>query len=101
MFNIQFDPAFITYGFIIYTLVVCVCSYVLFNLYRKVKIYENWSLSIKEQIDNLQRDVKEIDSRGIFESDDEVGFIFDEISDIIENIDHGVNPDNTKETRGD
>tara|TARA_Y100001934_G_C11993331_1_gene604174 strand:- start:24 stop:224 length:201 start_codon:yes stop_codon:yes gene_type:complete len=66
-----------------------------------VKIYENWSLSIKEQIDNLQRDVKEIDSRGIFESDDEVGFIFDEISDIIENIDHGVNPDNTKETRGD
>ena len=76
------------------------CSYVMFNLYRKVKIYENWSLSIKDQIDKLQLDVKEVDTRGIFENDDDVGFIFDDISNIIENIDHGVDPENTKGNLG-
>ena len=100
MFDIQFDPVLISYGFIIYTLVVCMCSYVMFNLYRKVKIYENWSLSIKDQIDKLQLDVKEVDTRGIFENDDDVGFIFDDISNIIENIDHGVDPENTKGNLG-
>jgi hypothetical protein len=96
MFSIQFDPTLLSYGFIIYTLVLCIGVYILVNLYRKVKIYENWSLGIREQIEKLQRDVKEIDVREIFKSDDDVGFIYGDISDIIKNIDHGVNPEKTK-----
>ena len=72
-------------------------AYVIFNLYRKIKIYEAWSLTMRDKIEKLQHDIKEIDGREIFETDDEVGFIFEDISNLIKNIDHEVNTEEKKE----
>jgi hypothetical protein len=96
MFNI-IDPVLLNYGLIVSIVILCTFVYILFNLYRKVKIYENWSVILRAQVEKLQQDVSEVDTRGLFENDDDVGFIFSEISDLIENLDHGVNPKNKKE----
>ena len=61
-------------------------AYVIFNLYKKVKIYEAWSLTIRDKVEKLQQDIKEVDVREIFEKDDDVGFIYNDISNLIKNI---------------
>jgi len=38
-----------------------------------------------------------VDTRGLFEKDDDVGFVFSEIAELIDNLDHGVNLKNKKE----
>ena len=90
MFDIQIDPVLWSYGLTISTIFFCALVYVCINLYRKIKIYEAWVVDITSQIHKLQDDVKDIDSRGIFENDDEVGTIYSEISDLIQKLDHGV-----------
>ena len=50
------------------------------NLYRKIKIYGVVGNGYKEKVDNLKTSVQELDSRGIFEKDDDVGFVYDDIS---------------------
>ena len=96
MFNI-IDPTLLNYGLIVFTVVLCTLVYILFNLYRKVKIYENWSVILRERVEKLQQDVSEVDTRGLFEKDDDVGFVFSEIAELIDNLDHGVNLKNKKE----
>lgn len=71
------------------TLCIFICLYIIYNLYSKNKIYENWAIFTIEKIENLQENIKQIDERGIFEKDDEVGGAFNEISDIIKQFDHG------------
>ena len=90
MFDRQIDPVLWSYGLIVSTLIFCALVYACINLYRKIKIYEEWVLDITTQIKKLQSDVKDIDSRGIFEKDDDVGTVYSEISDLIQKLDHGV-----------
>ena len=52
------------------------------SLYKSFKIndiLEGWILDFKNEIILLYKKVKYIDDRGIFESDDEVGILFQEI----------------------
>ena len=96
MFNI-IDPTLLNYGLIVFTVILCTLVYILFNLYRKVKIYENWSVILRERVEKLQQDVSEVDTRGLFEKDDDVGIVFTEIAELIDNLDHEVNIKNKKE----
>ena len=50
-----------------------VLLYIIYNLYRKNTIYENWTEQIFVKINKLQSDIKTIDDKKMFESDDEVG----------------------------
>ena len=48
-------------------------------------------MDTKEKVDNLKTSVQELDSRGIFEKDDDVGFVYDDISNLIKDFDPEVN----------
>lgn len=65
--------------------------YIIRNIYIKNTIYEEWVSSIIIRIEDLQRKIKELDDKNIFEKDDEVGVVFNEIADLIKNFDTNKN----------
>ena len=74
-------------------LLLAVISYVIFNLFRKNEKFEEMiemQNQYIETISNLMREsdkkVKEIDSKQIFQSDDEIGWFFTGIKEIQELI---------------
>jgi hypothetical protein len=54
------------------------------NLLTKVDAYENFILDRQEAYESLLQRIRDIDSREIFEKDDEVGVTFDDIKNEIE-----------------
>ena len=71
----------ITFGFFI-----IVESYIIWNLMRKTETLETWIVNIENEMTQVQMDMKEIDDKGYFESDDEVGEKFKQINTVIQNI---------------
>jgi hypothetical protein len=57
--------------------------YSMYILSKKLKTYEDWILDTQSKIEDLQITLKNIDDREIFEKDDEVGVLFDEIRDLV------------------
>jgi uncharacterized membrane protein YukC len=73
---------------------VVVLSYTTFNLLRKnekqediLKGYMTYLNKFSEIIDYSHKKLKEIDAKGSFESDDEVGFFFQQIKALQEILD--------------
>ena len=58
----------------------------MFNLTRKVERLETWVEDYAQRIIDTQQVLKEIDSKGDFEADDEVGVIFQSIKETIDEI---------------
>ena len=52
---------------------------VVFYALRRINEYENIILNINNTIETIKLQLKTIDDKGTFESDDEVGFFFTEI----------------------
>ena len=50
-----------------------------FYALKRINNYENIILKVNETIEFINRQLKIIDDKGHFEADDEVGFFFDEI----------------------
>ncbi len=71
---------------IILGLLVLTEGYVIWNLFRKTELLETWVETFTRRIQRIQDDLKEIDSTGHFEADDEVGIIFKQIKDTIEQL---------------
>ena len=65
--------------FIIADVVGC---YVIWNLTRKVEKLEDWGEGVVTRVAWIQDRFKEIDSKGHFESDDEVGTIFSALKEV-------------------
>jgi|TARA_R110000772_G_scaffold237224_5_gene349148 hypothetical protein len=85
------------YNIIIGCLVVIliIFTYILSNLLIKVEKYEDVSLEqtdyivkISEIITKSQRNLKSLDERGVFQSDDEVGQFFTAMQDVQKQLDH-------------
>ncbi len=79
------------YIILILSLLVVVLGYTTFNLLKKneraedmISYYESYMKEIDEQIKFIEKRTKEIDSRGTFESDDEVGFFFQRLKLLVE-----------------
>jgi len=73
-------------GYIILTLIIMTLGYTTFNLTRKVERLENWVEDYAQRIIDTQRVLKEIDSKGDFEADDEVGVIFTSIKEAVDEL---------------
>ena len=73
---------------IILGLLVLTEGYVILNLNRKTEMLETWVENFSQQIDAVQNNLKEVDSKGYFEEDDEVGSTFDRIKQIINELDN-------------
>ena len=68
--------------FTIVLLVSIFSSVALFYALRRINQYEELLVSIQEIISFSSKKLKDVDSQGSFESDDEIGFIFEEIKSI-------------------
>lgn len=71
---------------IILTVLVLVLSYTSYNLLRKnekcedmIKSYENYIANISSTIEFSDKKLKEIDARETFKSDDEIGWFFNQV----------------------
>ena len=71
------------------TVLVVILGYTTFNLLRKNEKQEDVLVGYMEYLDRLSRVIeasnqklKEVDAKGIFEKDDEVGFIYEGIKKI-------------------
>lgn len=86
---------------IILTVLFLVCtltlSYACYNMVKKIEVYEEWLDHFRSEIDDVHTRLKEVDKRGLFvsgvdekgmfEKDDDVGFVFTEILRIITEFD--------------
>lgn len=71
---------------IILTVLVLVLSYTSYNLLRKnekcedmIKSYENYIANLSSTIEFSDKKLKEIDARETFKSDDEIGWFFNQV----------------------
>ena len=69
-------------------------GYVIWNLFRKTELLETWVEDFTQQIQTVQNNLKQIDSTGHFESDDEIGSVFEGIKLTIENLNTFVKGEN-------
>ena len=74
------------YFLILFILLTLIEGYVIFNLTRKTERLETWIEDYAQRIQDTQRVLKEIDQKGNFEADDEVGVIFDSIKETIDEL---------------
>ena len=74
--------------FIIADVVGC---YVIWNLMKKTELLEDFVGNIGEKIISVNERLKQIDSTGHFESDDEVGTIFDAIKETVNELNEFIN----------
>ena len=56
------------------------------KLFSQVDILEDWIINFKKSVENTFNKLKDIDNRGIFEKDDDVGFLFSDLKQIIESL---------------
>jgi len=64
-----------------------VSLYVVFNLYKKVDLLEQWTDATYISIQNTLTKMRDIDATGHFEADDEVGTIFKELDETLNELD--------------
>lgn len=65
--------------------------YVNWNLLKKTELLESWIEETSDMVQNTYTELQKIDSTGHFESDDEIGSIFEGIKLTIENLNDYVN----------
>lgn len=71
---------------IVLVLLVAVLMFTNYNLLKKnekcediIKSYEEYMINLSNTINFSDKKIKEIDARGTFESDDEIGYFFKQI----------------------
>lgn len=90
--------------YIIFSILVAfsgILSYIIYNLLRKVEKYEDITLNQRDyliRIDKVIRDsqmhLQKLDEKGVFQSDDEVGYFFNNMKDIQKELDTFKLPNN-------
>lgn len=74
---------------ILFLLVLCsVLIYLVKNSLNKIEFYENFINDRRQQYDRLLNTIREIDSKELFEKDDDVGAVFTQIKDEIESFEN-------------
>lgn len=73
-------------GYIILGIISLTLSYVVFNLTRKVERLETWIEDYAQRIQDTQQVLTELDNKGTFEADDEIGVVFTSIKEAINEL---------------
>ena len=73
-------------GYILISLVIITLGWTTFNLTRKVERLETWIENYAQRIQDTQDVLKEIDNKGSFEADDEIGVVFTSIKESIDEL---------------
>jgi len=70
----------------IVSLLFVTSCYVIWNLTRKTELLETWVENFTQIIESVNNELKIIDSTGHFESDDEIGAIFKQIKNTVNQL---------------
>ena len=71
---------------IILGITTTIFGYTSFNLFRKVERLEDWVEDYSQRVIDANDTLGQLDSEGKFESDDEIGVIFDGIKNTIKDL---------------
>ena len=69
---------------IILTIITTILGFALFNLLRKNESLEDFITKQSEAINQCDKRLKQIDDKGVFYADDQIGFFFKEVQKIQE-----------------
>lgn len=69
-------------GFLV--LLVGTLGYAVFNLTRKLEVYEDWVSYFKIEVQKVYIRLKQTDEKNLFEKDDDVGWLWSEILRIVD-----------------
>ena len=67
---------------IILLVLLIISLYIIYNLNKKTEQYETLFEELKQKVSDTNSNINEIDVRGSFSSDDEIGFYFKYIKDL-------------------
>jgi len=94
---------YIILGVLVGTLIIFI--YILRNLLVKVEKYEDTVIksqdtitAIQNTITDSQKHLKDIDERGVFQSDDEVGYFFEQLKEVQSELDRFTNAQKEKQS---
>jgi cytochrome b len=73
-------------GYILLTLLVLILGWTTFNQLRKVERLESWIEDYAQRIQDTKQVLEEIDAKGSFEADDEIGVVFTSIKEAVDEI---------------
>ena len=73
-------------GYIILGIISLTLSYVVFNLTRKVERLETWVEDYAQRIQDTKQVLDELDNKGTFEADDEIGVVFTAIKEAVDEL---------------
>jgi|LUMH01.1.fsa_nt_gb HAMP domain-containing protein len=77
---------FLEIGLVFMVILFVASCYVIWNVNTKLEFLEDWISDFIITIEKVERELKQIDYRGSFESDDETGVIFQEIKTIVSQL---------------
>ena len=73
-------------GYILLSIIIITLGWTTFNLTRKVERLETWIEDYAQRIQDTKQVLEEIDAKGSFEADDEIGVVFTSIKEAIEEL---------------
>jgi len=79
---------FLEISLVFMVLLFVTSCYAIWNLTTKQEMLEDWITNFIKAVEKVQFDLKQVDYKGYFEADDEVGIIFKEIQKIIKQLDN-------------
>jgi phage pi2 protein 07 len=92
------------YSILITTILIILIVYAIPNILKKYEKLESeseskniWTYNFKQTVDFLNKKIKEIDSKGSFASDDEVGIFFTELKNMQELLNKNFTIEQTNE----
>ena len=81
--------------------IIIILSYIIRNLLLKVENYEDVTIDQKQYLQNIsnligdsKKHLKKLDERGVFQSDDEVGYFFQQLQLVQKELDRYMLPEN-------
>lgn len=76
----------ITVALIISIIVNLAGGYAIYNMLRKVELYEESIQEFYSRLSITLHNMRRLDERQMFESDDEVGFVFQQLTDAVNEL---------------
>ena len=73
-------------GYILLSLIIITLGFTTYNQLRKVERLESWVEDYAQRIQDTKRVLEEIDAKGSFEADDEIGVVFTSIKEAVDEI---------------
>ena len=73
-------------GYILLSVITITLGWTTFNQLRKVERLESWIEDYAQRIQDTKRVLEEIDAKGSFEADDEIGVVFTSIKEAVDEI---------------